>query len=1204
MTQMAYRALGRTGLAVSAVGFGTSQLRRVTETQAVDTLLRGFDLGVNIVHTAPDYEGADDLVANAVARTPKKVIVASNGYDVRGNATGRPRLFEKLFESTCRKLRADRLDLFGIASVEDREGFGQNVWGPGGMVDFLQRMKARGRLGATFATTHGKPEFVRKLIESGAFDAIMVAYNDLGFHALSLHPPANWHFEDVRRTRDELFPLCAERGVGLMVMLPFAGGLLCRSKAFAPQDELPDVQPPVSAAAVLRSILSHPQVSCVLPGTACVEEAEENALAGHAPLDVEPGARSALSERLKVLQSTLCSRCGDCEPRCSQRLPISWMFRAAEMSIVSTSPYETWEDVEYFRLHPAAVATCATCPDVTCACPAGIDIPQALTGLHERMLDHVRRGLVPPPPKKRPRPPGGWLFAARVIRREILAEMRPGQTYVCRLNVENRGLRTWRPTPARHRAAVRLRVTLVGRTVATPAVRHAVSPGTRCHFVFELTAPKERGSAHLRLELVRSRAGRTARAGLVLFSDDIPVREPRKITAPVPAPRTPPQRRTAPPRAPYGVQWLQHNLPRHWQADAMQSLFVLARNTGSRRWRADAPGGDCVDLVVQAGGAIVHMFRVPHDVAPNEEVTFHFSLDDVAWPASQTELSFNLVEQNVAWFEQCGVHSLTLTVNDCPSTAPHERRPSVEWLRHNLPPRWPQGSVQAVYVRARNTGPHAWSAGGELVVRENGREHMTVPLPRDVAPDEDVTFGFPLLVPLALSWTSQQSEWSFHLAGGDPLVVPVETGPAESDPAAEALQIGGLVCNGFHLPSRGVSRSRDGRLYPLFAKSASGCRVRDVEGNEWIDYVMGWGSALLGYARPEVSDAIRRALDSGSVLALPHALELEVAQLLCETVPCCETTLFGKNGSDVCTAAVRIARAHTCRAKILFSGYSGWQEPFAPVFEPRLSQPGHVPSAFRFATNDLAQVKALFDEHAGQVAAVIVEPAAQVEGVDGPVRDADPTFLRSLADLCRRNGALLIFDEIMTGFRHPGGSVQKATGVVPDLACFGKALTSAMPLSALVGRREVMNAANRIFYHPTFKGEAYSFAAAAASLRIYQTEDVPGQVAAFGLRLTEAVNEISKRVGIDGGMIGLPYRMVYRFNEPDPSLRTLMRTLLEQELLERGVLPFRGFFLPSTAHGETELQRTAEAFEAALRRVRDVRAADRFEDVLNIPPVV
>ena len=179
---MEYRRLGRTGLQVSSVGFGTCQLRRVTKTQAIDTLLHGFDLGVNLVHTVPDDEGAEDVVAAAIARSNRHVIVASQGYDVYYNSHGRAIQFERLFESTCRKLKTDRLDLFGIACVDDREAYRENVWGRGGMVEFLQRMKARGRLGGTFCTTHGNPEYISKLIQSGAFDAIMVAYNDLGFH--------------------------------------------------------------------------------------------------------------------------------------------------------------------------------------------------------------------------------------------------------------------------------------------------------------------------------------------------------------------------------------------------------------------------------------------------------------------------------------------------------------------------------------------------------------------------------------------------------------------------------------------------------------------------------------------------------------------------------------------------------------------------------------------------------------------------------------------------------------------------------------------------------------------------------------------------------------------------------------------------------------------------------------------------------------
>jgi glutamate-1-semialdehyde 2,1-aminomutase len=380
--------------------------------------------------------------------------------------------------------------------------------------------------------------------------------------------------------------------------------------------------------------------------------------------------------------------------------------------------------------------------------------------------------------------------------------------------------------------------------------------------------------------------------------------------------------------------------------------------------------------------------------------------------------------------------------------------------------------------------------------------------------------------------------------------------------------------------------------------------VQDLQGNEWIDYVMGWGSALLGYARPEIQDAIRAELGSGAVSSLPSFLEIEVAQLLGETIPCAEMTLFGKNGSDVCTAAVRLARIYTGRPRILFSGYSGWQDPFAQVLEPALAQPGHPQTAFRFAPGDLTHGRALLEEHSGQIAAIMLEPAAQVEGVDGPVRDADPTFLRALAELCKEHGALLIFDEILTGFRYPLGSVQKATGVVPDLACFGKALTSGMPLSVLVGRRQIMKDVARIFYHPTFRGEAYSLAAAAAALRIYQNEDIPGRVREFGLRLIDSVNRVSREFGVDGQMTGLPFRMVYRFNEPDPPRRTLLRTLLYQELLKRGVLPFRGFFLPSAAHGEDELRQTIEAFEGALRLVQEVSADNRFESRLEIPPVV
>jgi ferredoxin len=312
--------------------------------------------------------------------------------------------------------------------------------------------------------------------------------------------------------------------MGVMVMLPFGGGLICRSKAFPPEEDPGETAPTVCGGDVLRSILRHPAVSCVLPGTASVDEAEENALAGHAALAPSPEGRRALGERIAGLQTTLCSHCGICETTCSQKLAISWMFRAGHMSLYPCSPYETWEEVEYFRLHPKLESTCGTCADVTCACPVGIDVPRSLIALHGRMIDHMERGLVAPPAHAPPEIVGGRWFAARVVRRELPGEM-SGQTYLCRLFVENCGLRRWHPPGAPHGSVVRLEVLVDSAKVLSVDLREKVIRGRRCHFVFELAAPSGLASFNLRLQLVRNHPLLRDRRPLVLFCSDIPVRE-------------------------------------------------------------------------------------------------------------------------------------------------------------------------------------------------------------------------------------------------------------------------------------------------------------------------------------------------------------------------------------------------------------------------------------------------------------------------------------------------------------------------------------------------------------------------------------------------------------------------------------------------------------------------------------------------------
>ena len=218
---------------------------------------------------------------------------------------------------------------------------------------------------------------------------------------------------------------------------------------------------------------------------------------------------------------------------------------------------------------------------------------------------------------------------------------------------------------------------------------------------------------------------------------------------------------------------------------------------------------------------------------------------------------------------------------------------------------------------------------------------------------------------------------------------------------------------------------------PLFLERGEGARVWDVDGNEYLDFTMALCAVSLGYADPDVNAAVARQLERGVLFTLAHPLEAEVAEQLCRLIPCAEMVRFGKNGSDVTSGAVRLARAFTGRDVIAACGYHGWQD---WAIGPTTRNMG-VPKAVReltctFTYNRIETLERIFDEHPGRVAAVIMEPV----GIEPPRSG----FLESVRELSSRRGALLIFDEIVTGFRLALGGAQEHFGVVPDLACFGK----------------------------------------------------------------------------------------------------------------------------------------------------------------------
>jgi len=481
---MAYRPLGRTSLRVSAVGFGTCQLRLVPEQQAIDTLKRGFELGVNFVHTAPDYGGADDLVAQAVEESGRDVLVFSQGYGALSH-------FEWLFETACQRYKARRLDIFGIACVEDREYLKEPVWGKDGVIEFLLQKKREGRLGAIYAETHGTPEYIAKLIESGVFDALLLAYNSLGFHALSYFPaPSSGVIaETIPRNKTEIFPLARRHGVALMIMKPLAGGLLTPGKAFPTYMRFSSEREPLKAGEILRAMLMDPDITCVVPGTASPEEAEENARAGHGLAPV-PSKRLAVLERsTDEMLTSLCRRCGQCDSLCSRDLAVSWLFRDAYVANIRSETFETIDLLQYFHLHPQDGAACASCDDVTCRCPYDIDIPRSLIRIHEQMLRLRDAGLLPETPAQieRQAPRGTW--AVKVIGKEVPSAIGVGQTAIVRLWVENAGTRNWAPS-LRHPGDGALALVMrLGGARQEVRLRHEVEPGTRTHFSFEVRAP-------------------------------------------------------------------------------------------------------------------------------------------------------------------------------------------------------------------------------------------------------------------------------------------------------------------------------------------------------------------------------------------------------------------------------------------------------------------------------------------------------------------------------------------------------------------------------------------------------------------------------------------------------------------------------------------------------------------------------------------
>jgi glutamate-1-semialdehyde 2,1-aminomutase len=360
---------------------------------------------------------------------------------------------------------------------------------------------------------------------------------------------------------------------------------------------------------------------------------------------------------------------------------------------------------------------------------------------------------------------------------------------------------------------------------------------------------------------------------------------------------------------------------------------------------------------------------------------------------------------------------------------------------------------------------------------------------------------------------------------------------------------------------------------PLFASHGDGAELFDIDGNAYVDLVSALLPTILGYRDPDVDAAIRRQLASGISLSLATRLEQELAAELVRLIPCAEAVRFGKTGTDVTTAAIRLARAHTGRDRVLIcGGYHGWQD---WSVERNLGVPYGVRElTTRITFGDIMEAtRTLCGLPKQTYAAVIVEP------------EGDPEYLQGLRNLCDKTGAVLIFDEVITGFRFDIGGAQKFWGVTPDLATFGKAMANGMPLSAIVGRKDIMRRMeppDNIFYSGTMFGETLSLAAGLATIRKLEREHTLAKVWETGASLGRSASDMI----FDYGMAeyiqlhGQPPMVRLTFKDGD------IAALFRREMIASGTLIIASHNI-SAAHGANEIKRVVASYRHTLAILRE-----------------
>lgn len=404
------------------------------------------------------------------------------------------------------------------------------------------------------------------------------------------------------------------------------------------------------------------------------------------------------------------------------------------------------------------------------------------------------------------------------------------------------------------------------------------------------------------------------------------------------------------------------------------------------------------------------------------------------------------------------------------------------------------------------------------------------------------------------------------------------------------------ILSGTQLYSKGPETHIKG-VSPIYLEKGKNAHVWDVDGNEYIDYDMGLGPILLGYCYEPVDNAVIEQLKYGMGFSLVSPKEVEYAELCIKNIPCAEKVRFLKTGSSATEGAIRIARAFTGKKHIIRGEYHGWHE--WTVAAESVRQGGILNESrqyvHKFEYNEFDELEKLFEEYKDEIAAVILEPVI----LDEPKHN----FLHNVLGICHANNSLLIFDEVVTGFRYSIGGAQEYFGITPDLATFGKGAANGMPLSIVAGKMHIMDAVdNKIFISTTFGGETLSLSAGIAVMKELEEKKVTERIWSLGSRLKEETNAMAERLGVTISLKGYSPRMMFDYRDKEGKQDWKYNSLFMQECVKRGVLLGWSIF-PCYTHTNQDINYTLEVFEDAMKIYKKAMNSNSFSSFLEGEPI-